>query len=74
MNSNHLTNVPVCTTATLKNDDPDESEEEDENENAARAEERERRALARESAAKKPSTEKQPTGRVVGIIKRNWRA
>ncbi|KLO07368.1 RNB-domain-containing protein [Schizopora paradoxa] len=59
---------------TLKNDDPDESEEEPDDENAL-AEERERRALVRENARKQPaSSERQPTGRVVGIIKRNWRA
>jgi exoribonuclease R len=34
---------------------------------------RRERALARNTASKEPS-EKQPTGKVVGVIKRNWRA
>lgn len=61
--------------ATLQDDDPDESDEEVEDDTAL-AEERERRMLARESVntQKKASSEKQPTGRVVGIIKRNWRS
>lgn len=53
--------------AALKNDDADESDEEGE------------RVIVEEKAprAEVPSrtpAEKQPTGRVVGIIKRNWRA
>ena len=60
-------------TATLKNDDPEESEEDGEDDPAL-AEERERRLLERERTQKRSPTEKQPTGRVVGIIKRNWRA
>ena len=59
--------------ATLRNDDPDESEE-DEDTDEAIAEESEKRILAREASGKKPSSEKQPTGRIVGIITRNWRA
>ena len=53
--------------ATLKNDDAEESDEEGErvtvDEKALRAE-----------PSSRPITEKQPTGRIVGIIKRNWRA
>ncbi|KAL5510957.1 hypothetical protein ACEPAG_3676 [Sanghuangporus baumii] len=63
--------------STLKDDDPDESEEEEEEEDEdVVAQEHERRMLARETAGirSKPASEKQPTGRVVGIIKRNWRA
>lgn len=61
--------------ATLRNDDPDDSEEE-EDAGKGDAEARERRLLAQSNAQQqsKASTEKQPTGRVVGIIKRNWRA
>ncbi|EJD04795.1 RNB-domain-containing protein [Fomitiporia mediterranea MF3/22] len=61
--------------STLRNDDPDESEEE-EDVDAALAEEQERKMLSREAKGSqtKPSAEKQPTGRIVGIIKRNWRA
>lgn len=63
----------TITLATLRNDDPDDSEEE-ENVDEAIAAESEKRILAHEVKEKKPSSEKQPTGRVVGIIKRNWRA
>ena len=61
--------------ATLKDDNPDETEEEEEDEDVV-AREKEQRMLARETAQirSKPPTEKQPTGRVVGVIKRNWRA
>jgi exosome complex exonuclease DIS3/RRP44 len=53
--------------ATLKNDDAEESDEEGE------------RVIVDEKALRteppsRPITEKQPTGRIVGIIKRNWRA
>lgn len=53
--------------ATLKDDDAEESDEEGE------------RVIVDEKALRtefssRPITEKQPTGRVVGIIKRNWRA
>ncbi|KAI5120011.1 hypothetical protein M0805_008472 [Coniferiporia weirii] len=66
-------NAVVEQESTLRNDDPDESEEEDDDDTAL-AEEHERRMVARESAQVKPASEKQPTGRIVGIIKRNWRA
>ena len=52
----------------------DLNEDEDEDTDEAIAEESEKRILAREASGKKPSSEKQPTGRIVGIIKRNWRA
>jgi len=51
---------------TLKNDDAEESDEEGD------------RVIVDEKALRtepsRPKTEKQPTGRIVGIIKRNWRA
>ncbi|KAJ7456432.1 hypothetical protein FB451DRAFT_1511025 [Mycena latifolia] len=49
--------------ATLKNDDADNSDEEEENGDVP----------VRASEAMAQQKEKQPTGRVVGIIKRNWR-
>ncbi|THH07194.1 hypothetical protein EW145_g3547 [Phellinidium pouzarii] len=59
--------------STQRNDDPDESEEED-NDDTAFTEKREQSTLERESAHAKPLPEKQPTGRIVGVIKRTWRA
>jgi len=56
--------------ATLKNDDAEDSEEEGDD---MMVHEHESKAL-RTQRTKKPPTEKQPTGRVVGVIKRNWRA
>ena len=62
---NHqLTHFPL---ATLKDDDVEDSDDEPD----------ETDTLARESKAlrsRQPVAVKQPTGRVVGIIKRNWRA
>lgn len=56
----------------LKNDDVESGDENDENDtNDTLLQARESRAV-RESA--QAPTEKQPTGRVVGIVKRNWRA
>ncbi|KAI6042332.1 hypothetical protein EDC04DRAFT_3058671 [Pisolithus marmoratus] len=55
--------------STLKNDDVESGDEIDENDTLVQA--RESR-VTRESA--QTPVEKQPTGRVVGIIKRNWRA
>ena len=55
----------------LKNDDAEDSEDE-EHEDDVEAE-AERRHLHAESA-KKLAAEKQPTGRIVGMIKRNWRS
>ncbi|KZT68590.1 RNB-domain-containing protein [Daedalea quercina L-15889] len=54
---------------TLRNDDADESEEESDEEEAIA----ERKVLRMEQARREAST-RQPTGRVVGIIKRNWRS
>ncbi|PSS31962.1 hypothetical protein PHLCEN_2v2289 [Hermanssonia centrifuga] len=52
--------------ATLKNDDADDTDEEvDDQEDVA-----ERKV----GNAKRVSAERQPTGRIVGIIKRNWRS
>jgi hypothetical protein len=55
--------------ATLKNDDAEDSGEEGEDENDE--------VLVKESRhiqSEKRTSEKQPTARIVGIIKRNWRA
>ncbi|KAI9566793.1 hypothetical protein HD554DRAFT_2024795 [Boletus coccyginus] len=57
--------------ATLKNDDAEDSEDESDGDEFKLREET--RAL-RSVHTKKGSAEKQPTGRVVGITKRNWRA
>lgn len=53
--------------ATLKNDDADESDEEGER---VYMDEK----VLRTEVSSRPISEKQPTGRIVGIIKRNWRA
>ncbi|KAG9315316.1 hypothetical protein JVU11DRAFT_4455 [Chiua virens] len=57
--------------ATLKNDNAEDSEEESDGDDFKLREET--RAL-QSVHAKKGFAEKQPTGQVVGIIKRNWRA
>ncbi|KZT00885.1 RNB-domain-containing protein [Laetiporus sulphureus 93-53] len=54
---------------TLRNDDAEESEEEEDDEEILA----ERRVVQAELAKRQAAT-KQPTGRVVGIIKRNWRS
>ena len=56
--------------ATLKNDDAEDTDEEEGDDQQARAE---RKALQQENA-KRLSAERQPTGRIAGIIKRNWRS
>ncbi|KAG8908746.1 exosome catalytic subunit dis3 [Tulasnella sp. 403] len=58
--------------AALKNDDPDNSE----NEDGDGVDDQEAKLSKREEKATKktPKVEKQPTGKVVGVIKRNWRA
>lgn len=53
---------------TLKNDDAENSEEEGDDEEAIA----EHNVLLAE-LAKRQSSSRQPTGRVVGVIKRNWR-
>ncbi|KAF7306440.1 Exosome complex exonuclease dis3 [Mycena indigotica] len=55
--------------ATLKNDDAADSDEEEENDEIIRKEAH--AARVGEAAASKKQA--QPTGRVVGIVKRNWR-
>ncbi|KAI0791122.1 RNB-domain-containing protein [Abortiporus biennis] len=55
--------------ATLKNDDADESEEGGEDVEAAAE-----KKLVRSDSSERRHAERQPTGRVVGIIKRNWRS
>ncbi|KAJ6501480.1 hypothetical protein C8R47DRAFT_228458 [Mycena vitilis] len=54
--------------ATLKNDDADMDEDEENNDVI-----RQEAKAVRASEAMAEQKEKQPTGRVVGIIKRNWR-
>ncbi|KAF9456707.1 RNB-domain-containing protein [Collybia nuda] len=56
--------------STLKNDDAEDSGEEGEEDNTISV--REKQAL--KSGGVKATSDKQPTGRIVGIIKRNWRA
>ncbi|KAF8870959.1 hypothetical protein BD779DRAFT_1720386 [Infundibulicybe gibba] len=57
--------------ATLKNDDAEESGDEADDNEAIEEKIEEQKALLDNS---KRTSEKQPTGRIVGIIKRNWRA
>ncbi|KIJ59605.1 hypothetical protein HYDPIDRAFT_118378 [Hydnomerulius pinastri MD-312] len=58
--------------ATLKNDDAEDSgDESDDSQFHLREEAKALRASERKKA---PTSERQPTGRVVGVIKRNWRA
>ena len=59
----------IFPSATLKNDDADDSGDEGEGEDDELLI-KERKHLQSE----KRTSEKQPTGRIVGIIKRNWRA
>ena len=56
--------------AALKNDDAEDSEDEGEDEMLVR----EKKALREERVTAQTGSLKQPTGRVVGIVKRNWRA
>lgn len=58
----------------LKNDDADDEEgdAEEGQQSEARMAEIEKKTAA--SAAKQNAVEKRPTGKVVGIVKRNWRA
>ena len=57
-------------TATLKNDDAADSDGEGEDNDAIATESK---ALRTETATRLANG-RQPTGRIVGIIKRNWRA
>ncbi|KAL0580474.1 exosome catalytic subunit dis3 [Marasmius crinis-equi] len=59
--------------ATLKNDDAEDSGEEGD-ENGEEVIAKESQVLRNESSTQKPPSERQPTGRIVGVIKRNWRA
>ncbi|KAG8995141.1 exosome catalytic subunit dis3 [Tulasnella sp. JGI-2019a] len=61
--------------ATLQNDDPEDSEAEEGVDQEERLVLREKRAGAGQTSSQKQmSRDRQPTGKVVGIIKRNWRA
>ncbi|KAJ6627006.1 hypothetical protein B0H10DRAFT_2173887 [Mycena sp. CBHHK59/15] len=55
--------------ATLKNDDAADSDDDEENDDVLRQEAK----AVRASEAMAEQKEKQPTGRVVGVVKRNWR-
>jgi hypothetical protein len=55
----------------LRNDDADDSEEEMDDGRQANEEAQIAKRLAREEI--EPGKEKLPTGRIVSIIKRNWR-
>lgn len=57
--------------AALKNDDPDNSDAE---EGEGIDDDEEKLLESKQKKASNASQEKQPTGRIVGIIKRNWRA
>ena len=57
----------------LKHDDAESSGDEQDEDDEVLSREK-RLLLKEEKAKKKKEKEKQPTGRVVGIIKRNWRA
>ena len=54
----------------MKNDDADDTDEDASDDEESRAE---RKAL-RADAARRVAKERQPTGRIVGIIKRNWKS
>ncbi|CAE6421872.1 unnamed protein product [Rhizoctonia solani] len=56
-----------------RNDNPDDSASEGEHSDEEDAIQAKERQAARDTAARNPK-EKQPTGRVVGVMKRNWRA
>ncbi|KDN46757.1 hypothetical protein RSAG8_04137, partial [Rhizoctonia solani AG-8 WAC10335] len=56
-----------------RNDNPDDSASEGEHSDDEDAIQAKERQAARDTAARNPK-EKQPTGRVVGVMKRNWRA
>jgi exosome complex exonuclease DIS3/RRP44 len=62
--------------STLKDDDAESSgDERDEDEANDDVSSREKRLFAQEQEAKqRKAKERQPTGKVVGVIKRNWRA
>lgn len=61
--------------ATLKDDDAESSGDERDEDELNEALSREKKLLLKEQREKqKKVQERQPTGRVVGIIKRNWRA
>ncbi|KAG8690408.1 exosome catalytic subunit dis3 [Ceratobasidium sp. 423] len=56
-----------------RNDNPDDSASEGEHSDDEDVIQAKERQAARDTAARSPK-EKQPTGRVVGVMKRNWRA
>lgn len=56
---------------TLKNDDAEDSDEEEGEDDVEAAAERQ---IVQKEGTKRPAAEKQPTGRIVGMVKRNWRS
>jgi hypothetical protein len=59
--------------ATQRNDNADDSASEGGQSDKEEIIDQHERLAARDTAARNPK-EKQPTGRVVGVMKRNWRA
>ena len=72
--ASHCLHVRVDDTEALKNDDADDEEGETQETGQAegRLEEIEQKTAA--NAAQQNAVEKRPTGKVVGIVKRNWRS
>ncbi|KAF9529933.1 hypothetical protein CPB83DRAFT_925381 [Crepidotus variabilis] len=60
--------------STLKDDDAEESEGEGDAEKSGQLREKEAKMVKVEKIASLRSLERLPTGRIVGVIKRNWRA
>lgn len=58
-----------ASSATLKNDDAEDSEEEGDTDQVLAE-----KKLLQKDSTKKLAAERQPTGRVVGVVKRNWRS
>lgn len=70
----HMLILAIVLPEALKNDDADDEEgdAEEGQQSEARMTEIEKKTAA--STAKQNPVEKRPTGKVVGIVKRNWRA
>jgi exosome complex exonuclease DIS3/RRP44 len=72
--ASHCLHVRLIAAEALKNDDADDEEGEiqETGQVEGRLEEIEQKTAA--DAAQKNAVEKRPTGKVVGIVKRNWRS
>ncbi|TCD60755.1 exosome catalytic subunit dis3 [Steccherinum ochraceum] len=57
--------------STLKNDDAEDSDDEEGEDDVEAAVEL---RIVQKEGTKRPAAEKQPTGRIVGMVKRNWRS